>query len=89
MDVVFTHCAGLDVHKKSVTACRLVSDSTGQTPEGVAELRTFGTMTRELLALADWLVEAGVTHSAMESTGEYTPPKILPKRYWSGNMAFR
>ena len=87
MDVVFTHCAGLDVHKKSVTACRLVSDSTGQTPEGVAELRTFGTMTRELLALADWLVEAGVTHIAMESTGEYTPPKILPKGYWSGNMA--
>jgi hypothetical protein len=51
MDVVFTHCAGLDVHKKSVTACRLMSDSTGQTPEGVAELRTFGTMTRELLAI--------------------------------------
>ena len=36
MDVVFSHCAGLDVHKKSVTACRLVSDSTGQHPEGVA-----------------------------------------------------
>jgi transposase len=74
MDVVFTHCAGLDVHKKSVTACRLVSDSTGQDPEGVAELRTFGTMTSELLALADWLVEAGVTHVAMESTGEYWKP---------------
>jgi len=74
MDVVFTHCAGLDVHKKSVTACRLVSDSTGQHPEGVAELRTFGTMTHELLALADWLVEAGVTHIAMESTGEYWKP---------------
>src|SRR5205085_11313060 len=71
---VFTHCAGLDGHKKSVTACRLVSESTGQHPEGVAELRTFGTMTRELLALADWLVEAGVTHSAMESTGEYWKP---------------
>ena len=74
MDVVFSHCAGLDVHKKSVTACRLVSDSTEQHPEGVAELRTFGTMTIELLALADWLVEAGVTHIAMESTGEYWKP---------------
>src|SRR5215468_1420421 len=74
MDVVFSHCAGLDVHKKSVTAWRLVSDSTGQHPEGVAELRTFGPMTRELLALADWLVEAGVTHVAMESTGEYWKP---------------
>jgi transposase len=50
MEVVFTHCAGLDVHKKSVTVCRLVSDNTGQHPEGVAELRTFGTMTLELLA---------------------------------------
>jgi hypothetical protein len=69
MEVVFPYCAGLDVHKKRVTACRLVSDSTGQVPEGVAELQTFGTMTHELLALADWLVEAGVTHVAMESTG--------------------
>jgi transposase len=74
MDVVFPQCAGLDVHKKSVTACRLVSDASGQTPEGVAELRTFGTMTSELLALADWLTEAGVTHVAMESTGEYWKP---------------
>ena len=50
MDVVFTHCAGLDVHKKSVTAGRLVSESTGPHPEGGAELRTLGTMTRALLA---------------------------------------
>jgi transposase len=74
MDAVFTHCAGRDVHKKSVTVCRLVSDSTGQHPEGVAELRTFGTMTIDLLALADWLLEAGVTPIAMESTGEYWKP---------------
>jgi len=78
MDVVFTHCAGLDVHKKSVTACRLVSDPTGQQAEGIAELQTFGTITRELLALADWLAEAGITHITIESTGEYTPPGILP-----------
>jgi hypothetical protein len=50
MEVVFPYCAGLDVHKKRVTACRLVSDSTGQVPEGVAALQTFGTMTHELLA---------------------------------------
>jgi transposase len=74
MEVVFPYCAGLDVHKKRVTACRLVSDNTGQGPEGVAELQTFGTMTHELLALADWLVEAGITHVAMESTGEYWKP---------------
>ena len=51
--MVFPYCAGLDVHKKRVTACRLGSDSTGQAPEGVAELQTFGTMTRALLALRD------------------------------------
>jgi hypothetical protein len=45
MEVVFPYCAGLDVHTKRVTVCRLVSDSTGQAPEGVAELQTFGTMT--------------------------------------------
>ena len=81
MDVVFTHCAGLDVHKKSITACRMVPDPTGQDAEGVAELRTFGTMTIELLALVDWLAAAGITHVAMESTGEYMPPGILPKGY--------
>jgi transposase len=74
MDVVFTRCAGLDVHKKSITACRIVPDPTGQEAEGLAELRTFGTMTRELLALADWLAEASITHVAMESTGEYWKP---------------
>jgi len=81
MDVVFTHCAGLDVHKKSITACRIVPDPTGQDREGVADLERFGTMTIELLALVDWLTAAGITHVAMESTGEYTPPGILPTRY--------
>src|SRR5215467_11096743 len=74
MDVVFLRCAGLDVHKKSITACRIVPDPTGQEAEGIAELRMFGTMTLELLALADWLTEAGITHVAMESTGEYWTP---------------
>jgi hypothetical protein len=62
------------VHKKRVTACRLVSDSTGQVPEGVAARQTCGTMPHERLALAAWLVEAGVTHGAMESTGESWQP---------------
>jgi transposase len=74
MDVVFPRCAGLDVHKKSITACRLVPDPTGQEAEGLAELREFGTMTLELLALADWLTEASITHVAIESTGEYWTP---------------
>jgi transposase len=74
MDVIFTHCAGLDVHKKSVTACRMSPDPTGEQADGVVELKDFGTMTVDLLALSDWLSEAGITHVAMESTGEYWKP---------------
>src|SRR5215475_12560157 len=74
MDVIFTHCAGLDVHKKTVMACRVTPDPTGQQVDGIMELRPFGTMTRDLLALSDWLAEVGVTHVAMESTGEYWRP---------------
>jgi transposase len=74
MDVVFTHCAGVDVHKKTVMACRVTPDPTGQQPDGIMELQEFGTMTRDLLALADWLAAVGITHVAMESTGEYWRP---------------
>jgi len=74
MDVVFTHCAGLDVHKKTVMACRVTPDPAGQQADGIVEIRAFGTMTADLLALSDWLAEAGITHVAMESTGEYWRP---------------
>jgi transposase len=74
MDVMFTHCAGLDVQKKTVMACRVTPDPTGQQADGIMELQAFGTMTRDLLALSDWLAEVGVTHVAMESTGEYWRP---------------
>ena len=50
MDVIFTHGAGLDVHQKTVMACRVTSDPTGQQAEGVIALREFETMTGELLA---------------------------------------
>jgi hypothetical protein len=55
MDVVFTHCAGLDVQQKTVMACRVTPDPTGQQADGIMELQQFGTMTRDLLALSDWL----------------------------------
>ena len=74
MDVIFTHGAGLDVHKKSVMACRLVPDLTGKQANGLMEVRACGTLTIDLLALSDWLAEAGVTHVAMESTAEYWKP---------------
>lgn len=66
MQVVYERCCGLDVHKKTVVACIL-------TPDG-RETRTFGTMTKDLLRLADWLVERQVTHVAMESTGVFWKP---------------
>ena len=74
MDVIFTHGAGLDVHKKRVMACRLVPDPTGKQADGLMEVREFGTLTIDLLALSDWLAEAGITHVAMESTAEYWKP---------------
>jgi transposase len=67
MDILHTHCAGLDVHKKTVVACRFTQDETGKKR---IEKRTFPTMTADLLELSDWLQAAQVTHVAMESTGE-------------------
>jgi transposase len=71
MRVVHQRCAGLDVHKKTVVACRIVPDGS---KEWQQETRTFGTMTSDLLQLADWLRAAQVTHVAMESTGVYWKP---------------
>ena len=68
MRVVHDRCCGLDVHKKSVVACVM-------TPES-QETRTFGTTTRKLLELSDWLRERRVTHVAMESTGVYWKPIV-------------
>jgi transposase len=66
LDVVNERCAGLDIHRDTVVASVI-------TPAG-RELRTFGTVTDELLALADWLLGLGVTQVAMESTGIYWKP---------------
>lgn len=66
MDVLDDRCCGLDLHKRSVTACRVVP---GRDGEPTKETRTFPTMTADLLALGDWLAAGGVTHVAMERTG--------------------
>ncbi|HEY7495247.1 MAG TPA: hypothetical protein VIH59_29590 [Candidatus Tectomicrobia bacterium] len=52
--MLWTHCAGLDIHQKSITACCLLPDPTGQDAEGVTDPERFGTRTIELLALIDW-----------------------------------
>ncbi len=71
MDILHARCCGVDVHKASVVACLLVPG-----PDDVPgkEVRTFGTMTADLLAMVDWLVAAGCTHVAMESTGSFWKP---------------
>ena len=71
MEIVHTHCAGLDVHKKTVVAAIIVPDGQGGLWK---EVRTFDSMTSDLLALSDCLMACGVTHVAMESTGEYWKP---------------
>jgi transposase len=71
MRVVYERCCGLDVHKTSVVACVLAMGPQGEPRK---EVRTFGTMTADILALAEWLVGWGCTHVAMESTGVYWKP---------------
>jgi transposase len=71
MDVVHERCCGLDVHKQTVVACLLTPGGPGRPRR---EVRTFGTMTEDLLALGDWLAAAGCTHVVMESTGVYWRP---------------
>jgi transposase len=66
METVFAACAGLDVPKRTVGACRLVGTC--------RETRTFGRTTADLLRLSDWLAEMGVTHAGIESTGEFWRP---------------
>jgi transposase len=80
MEVVYARCCGLDIHKKLVVACRIVPGSNGQLCK---EIRTFGTMTEDLLQLGDWLAAEQVTHVAMEATGIYWHPiyNLLEDRF--------
>lgn len=71
MDVLYERCCGLDIHKRTVVACLIVPGPDGRP---IKEVRGFGTMTDELLQLADWLAANSVTHVAMESTGVYWKP---------------
>lgn len=68
MDILIERACGLDVHKKSVTACVL-------TPEG-KEIKSFSTHTLFLMELVDWIKAHGCTHVAMESTGIYWKPIV-------------
>ena len=71
MEVIHARCCGLDIHQRSVVACVLIS---GMEAEPARSIKTFGTMTADLLALSDWLTEQRITHVAMESTAVYWKP---------------
>ena len=80
MEVLHERCAGLDIHKRSIMACVIVP-STGKQP--VKQIRSFGTMSRDLLALGDWLTEQQVSHVGMEATGSFWQPiyNVLEDRF--------
>ena len=81
METLFRRVAGLDIHKETIVVCVRITDDGGRATESV---RTFGTMTEDLLALSDWMSANGVTHVAMESTGVYWKPvwNILEAGQW-------
>jgi len=80
MSVLYTRCAGLDVHKETVVACLMLTASSGKITR---EVRTFATTTLGLQTMAQWLASQQVTHIAMESTGIYWRPvfNILEGRF--------
>src|SRR3989475_6915459 len=80
MENIFPCCAGLDVHKESVEACVRRIEPNGRWHQ---QTRHWGTMTRDLLAMADWMAAQGVTQVAMESTGMFWKPiyNILESRF--------
>ena len=70
MEVLHARCAGLDVHRDTVVACcRVMVDGAVN-----QDVQTFGTTTKDLLALSEWLTAHAVTHVAMEATGVYWKP---------------
>ncbi len=71
MEVIIERCCGIDVHKKTIVACLIVGKP-GEKPK--TTIKTFSTMTRDLLACKDWLLSEGCTYVALESSGVYWKP---------------
>ena len=80
MEVIVDRCAGLDVHKRSVTACVRTPS-----PDGIRRqrVRTFATFTGDLEVMADWLAAEGVSTVVMEATGVFWRPvwHVLEDRF--------
>src|SRR6266849_7975455 len=66
MEIIHRCCCGIDIHAKTVVACLIKN--------GKKQIRTYSTMTDDLLALSDWLVSEGCEQVAIESTGVYWKP---------------
>ena len=71
MDVIHQRCAGIDISKADVKVCLRVP---GPGTRRRTEVRTFTSMTRDLLAMRDWLISEQVTLVGMEATGAYWKP---------------
>jgi transposase len=71
MEAIVERCCGLDVHQATVVACLLVGEAHHKPKK---EIRTYGTTTKDLMELRDWLQDNGCTHVGMESTGVYWKP---------------
>jgi transposase len=71
MEAIVERCCGIDVHKRNIVVCLAVGKP-NKKPR--TTIRTFSTMTRDLLACRDWLVSEGCTHAVVESTGVYWTP---------------
>lgn len=73
MQVSHKHCAGVDVHKKTVVVCCLSEQTNGQLRR---ETRTYGTTTAELLRMSEWLVSESITHIAIGLYGRILETRI-------------
>ena len=71
MQVIYERCCGLDIHLKTVVACRLLTQQKGSVEKSI---RTFATTTSGLTELDHWLTEGQVEQVALESTGIYWRP---------------
>lgn len=71
MEVLLPNCAGMDVHQETIVVCALNTDALDNVQ---SEVRTFGTLTKNLFELLKWLESKSITHIAMESTGIYWKP---------------
>jgi transposase len=85
VSLIYRRCAGLDVHKQSISVCARVQDGNHRSE---IESATFGTFTCDLQAMADWLKARKVRHVAMESTGVYWKPvwNVLESTRWKFDL---